>query len=333
MTAQPDAAGTVAKHIPVLMDEVVAALEPRAGETYVDGTFGAGGYTCAVLDAAPCTVIAIDRDPQAIERAGPIAAKYGDRFRISEGCFGDMVSLLAEAGVDGVDGVMLDIGVSSFQLDEAKRGFSFQEDGPLDMRMSGEGATAADVINTYDEADIADIIYTYGEERKSRRIAAAIVRRREDEPFRRTLELAGLVEAVLGRPPVKKGRRPVHPATRTFQALRIHVNDEMGELKRGLRAAEALLKPGGRLVVVTFHSLEDRIVKNFMAERSGRVPAASRHMPVRLTPAGKASFRMVTKGVVRPSPEEEAGNPRARSAKLRAAVRTDAPIWQEAAHA
>ena len=328
------AAPTPAKtHIPVLLDEVVSALKPRADELYVDGTFGAGGYARAVLNAAECSVIGIDRDPDAITRSEIFSTEFGSRFRICEGRFGDMVELMAEIGVDAVDGVMLDIGVSSFQLDEAARGFSFREDGPLDMRMSSQGESAADVVNTYDETDLANIIYKYGEERKSRRIAAAIVRRRAESPFERTLDLAKLVESVLGRPPVKKGRKPTHPATRTFQALRIHVNDEMGELERGLAAAEALLRKDGRLVVVSFHSLEDRVVKNFMAERSGRMPAASRHMPMSMEAARPASFRLETRGVIKPSAEEEDQNPRARSSKLRAAIRTSAPIWGGASNA
>jgi len=333
MTAMPVAPKLASTHIPVLLDEVVSELKPCADELYVDGTFGAGGYARAVLDTAPCSLIGIDRDPQAIERAAAFSREYGSRFRICEGRFGDMVGLLEDIGVDGVDGIMLDIGVSSFQLNEAERGFSFQEDGPLDMRMSSEGESAADVVNKYDETELANIIYTYGEERKSRRIASAIVRRRAEAPFERTLDLAKLVESVLGRPPVKKGRRPTHPATRTFQALRIHVNDEMGELERGLAAAESLLRTDGRLVVVSFHSLEDRVVKNFMAERSGRLPAASRHMPMHMDAAKPASLRLATRGVIKPSAEEEAANPRSRSSKLRAAVRTSAPVWKEFAHA
>ena len=333
MTAMPDAPAPVSTHIPDLLDEVVSALKPASGELYVDGTFGAGGYARRILEAADCTVIGIDRDPQAIARASVFAEEFGPRFRICEGRFGDMEALLRHAGVEAVDGVMLDIGVSSFQLDEAERGFSFREDGPLDMRMSGAGESAADVVNTYEETELANIIYRYGEERKSRRIAAAIVRRRVEAPFERTLDLAGLVESVLGRPPMKKGRKPTHPATRTFQALRIHVNDEMGELERGLVAAEALLRAGGRLVVVSFHSLEDRVVKNFMAERSGRLPAASRHMPMPVDAARPPSFRLETRGVIKPSAEEESANPRSRSSKLRAAVRTSAPVWGGSADA
>ena len=324
------------KHIPVLLNEVVTAMNPVTGEVYVDGTFGAGGYTRAVLDAAPCTVVAIDRDPQAIERSAPFVKDFGERFHICEGCFGDMDTLLVTAGKPLVNGVMLDIGVSSYQLEEAERGFSFREDGPLDMRMSADGENAADVVNTYEETALADIIYQYGEERKSRRIASAIVRRRAEAPFLRTLDLANLIEAVLGRPPVQKGRRAVHPATRTFQALRIHVNDELGELRRGLSAAEAILAEGGRLVVVSFHSLEDRIVKSFMAERSGRVPSASRHMPAAVGTGPSASFSMQSAKVVKPSRAEEQSNPRARSARLRVAVRTSAAAWpkvEEADHA
>ncbi|WP_262694882.1 16S rRNA (cytosine(1402)-N(4))-methyltransferase RsmH [Kordiimonas aquimaris] len=336
MTAQLAQENNANKHIPVLLDEVVTALSPVSGEVYVDGTFGAGGYTRAVLGAADCGVVAIDRDPHAVGRAGAFVQEFGERFRICEGCFGDMDTLLSKAGTPTVNGIMLDIGVSSFQLDEAERGFSFREDGPLDMRMSAEGESAADVVNTYDEGALADIIYQYGEERKSRRIASAIVKRRDAEVFSRTLDLANLIEAVLGRAPVQKGRRSVHPATRTFQALRIHVNDELGELRRGLRAAEAALAEGGRLVVVSFHSLEDRIVKSFMAERSGRVPSASRHMPATVGTGPSASFSMQSAKVVKPSRDEEQRNPRARSARLRVAIRTSAQAWhdaEEAAHA
>lgn len=333
MTASATAHNNANHHIPVLLTEVIAALRPADGETYVDGTFGAGGYARAVLESADCRIIAIDRDPDAIERANAFKAEFSDRFSILSGCFGDMDGLLADAGEGAVDGVMLDIGVSSFQLDEAERGFSFREDGPLDMRMSSAGESAADVVNAYEEEALANIIYQYGEERKSRRIAAAIVRRRAEQPFERTLDLAALVEAVLGRPRPAKGRKAVHPATRTFQALRIHVNDELGELTRGLKAAEVALKPNGRLVVVSFHSLEDRLVKSFMAERSGYVPAASRHAPMPTGPDVPPSFYLEKRGVIKPSAEEEARNPRARSAKMRVAIRTDAPVMQEKADA
>ena len=313
-------------HIPVLLDEIVAALEPKAGETYVDGTFGAGGYTRAVLNAADCRVVAIDRDPDAIKRAQGLKDEFGDRFSIVEGCFGDMAALLPAAGYDAVDGVMLDIGVSSFQIDEAERGFSFMEDGPLDMRMGRTGESAADVVNTYGDEELANIIYNYGEERKSRRIAAAIVKDRATKSFTRTKQLAGLIERILGRPPAKKGQRAVHPATRTFQALRIHVNDELGELERGLAGAEQILAPEGRLVVVSFHSLEDRIVKNFMAERSGRLAGGSRHMPGPVSADAAPTFAQKNKGAAKPGEDEMERNPRSRSSRLRVAIRTDAPV-------
>lgn len=315
------------QHIPVLLDEVVGAIEPVASEVYVDGTFGAGGYTRAVLERADCRVIAIDRDPDAIERSRDMQVGFGDRFQILEGCFGDMASLLSDAGVPAVQGVMLDIGVSSFQLDEAERGFSFMADGPLDMRMGRSGESAADVVNTYSEEELADIIYQYGEERKSRRVAAAIVKDRATTPFQRTKQLADMIERVLGRPPMRKGQRAVHPATRTFQALRIHVNDELGELRRGLEGAEALLSEGGRLVVVSFHSLEDRIVKNFMAERSGMQAGGSRHLPGPVSAGPAPSFKLMNRGAVKPGEEEMGRNPRSRSSRLRVAVRTGAPAW------
>ena len=315
------------QHIPVLLNEVLTALRPSGGECYVDGTFGAGGYSRAALDAADCKLIGIDQDPDAAKRAEAFGAGFAGRFQFLAGRFGDMDALLGQAGVQGVDGVMLDIGVSSFQLDEAERGFSFQEDGPLDMRMSSSGESAADVVNSYGEAELADIIFNYGEEKKSRRIASAIVKRRDVEPFARTRDLAALIEAVIGRPPVVKGRKSVHPATRTFQALRIHVNDELGELRRGLAAAERALNAGGRLVVVTFHSLEDRIVKSFLTERSGNKPSGSRHLPAQILAQQAPSFRLEKRGVIKPSAEEERVNPRSRSAKLRVAIRTDAPVY------
>jgi len=321
---------TAGQHIPVLLNEVIDALAPQDGETYLDGTFGAGGYTSAVLEAANCHVIGIDRDPDAVRRAEVFAARYPGRFRILEGCFGDMTSLLKDAGVAEVDGVVLDIGVSSFQLDEAERGFSFREDGPLDMRMARTGQSAADVINSYDETDLANIIYGLGEERRSRAIAAAIVAMRTETPFYTTKQLADLVVGVIGYPPRKKGKKQVHPATRTFQALRIYVNDELGELERGLQAAEQCLSEGGRLVVVSFHSLEDRIVKKFMAERGGRVPGGSRHMPAAMDAGPPPSFRLRIKSAVKSGAAELAVNPRARSARLRVAERTKAPAWSMA---
>ena len=308
-----------APHIPVLLNEVAEAMAPAAGKTLVDGTFGAGGYSRALL-AGGASVIAFDRDPTARRFAEGLPA---DRFRLVEGRFSE---LDAETGEGAVEGVVLDIGVSSMQLDEAERGFSFMRDGPLDMRMAASGPTAADLVNATDQIELARILFVYGEERESRRIARAIVRRREEQPFSRTLELAEFIEKALG------GRRgaKVHPATRSFQALRIAVNEELAELEAGLAAAERALKEDGRLCVVTFHSLEDRIVKTFLSVRAGRTPAGSRHAPpVEATAA--PSFRLLFNGAQGPSDAELAANPRARSAKLRAAVRTAAPVWRAAA--
>ncbi|MDO8381105.1 16S rRNA (cytosine(1402)-N(4))-methyltransferase RsmH [Phenylobacterium sp.] len=307
-----------APHVPVLMAEVIEALKPGPGQRIVDGTFGAGGYSRALL-ATGAEVIAFDRDPTARR----FAEGLGERFQLIEACFSEMDERLGEGSVDGV---ALDLGVSSMQLDEADRGFSFMRDGPLDMRMGAEGPTAADLINTAEPAELSRIFWVYGEEKKARRIAGAIARRREEQPFERTLEFADFVERVLG------GRRgaKVHPATRTFQGLRIAVNDELSELEAGLVSAERVLKPGGRLAVVTFHSLEDRIVKSFFTPRAGQTPAGSRHLPP--AQAGAApSFELIFKGAHPPSEAEIAANPRARSAKLRAAVRTAAPVWKEAA--
>ena len=318
------------RHLPVMLDEVLLHLAPASGDVMLDGTFGGGGYSRAIAGAGVTHLYAIDRDPAARARADEGMALFGDRFTLLEGCFGDMARLLDGVNVQALDGIVLDIGVSSFQLDEAARGFSFQADGPLDMRMSGAGESAADVVNTYSEADLADILFELGEERASRRIAKAVVAARAETPFTRTLQLAGLIESVLGPARPRPGKKMVHPATKSFQALRIHVNDELGELRRALVAAEALLSVGGRLVVVSFHSLEDRIVKNFMAERGGRSPAGSRHMP-EASQGPAATFHLSRKSAVKPSKEEEARNPRSRSARLRVAVRTDAPAGGVAA--
>ncbi|MGE5514913.1 MAG: 16S rRNA (cytosine(1402)-N(4))-methyltransferase RsmH [Bacteroidota bacterium] len=308
-------------HIPVLLDEVLDALNVHDGATYVDGTFGAGGYTLAMLGRAGCTVYGIDRDPNAAAAGRALPEAQAGRLILLEGRFGDMGRLLAESGVNRVDGVALDIGVSSMQLDQAERGFSFAKDGPLDMRMEQAGASAADVVNTADETELADIIYRLGEDRQSRRIARAIVTARAEKPFERTLELAAVIAKV-----VRKSGDGIHPATRTFQALRIHVNDELGELERGLAAAETLLAPGGRLAVVTFHSLEDRVVKTFLKQRSGDMPAPSRHLPQ--TVSGPApTFTLLGRKAIAAGPAEVARNPRSRSAKLRAAIRTEAPAW------
>ena len=312
-------------HDPVLLAEVVEALQPAPGRLLVDGTFGAGGYTRAFLQAG-AEVLALDRDPGAADYAAPLAREFPGRLCFVRSRFSELEQRLAEAGRARCDGVALDLGVSSMQLDEADRGFSFMRDGPLDMRMGREGPTAADLVNTAEPAELARILYLYGEERQSRRIASALARRRGERPFERTLDLAETVERALG------GRRgaAIHPATRTFQALRIAVNEELSELEGGLAAAERALAEGGRLAVVTFHSLEDRIVKAFLADRSGRRPSGSRHLP----PAARGpepSFRLLFNGARAPSEAETARNPRARSAKLRAAERTAAPPWRQAA--
>jgi len=306
-------------HVPVMLPEVLDALAPRDGGRYVDGTFGGGGYTRGVLARAACTVWGIDRDPTAIARAADLAAELdahapGRALVPVEGTFGAMAELLTDDAP--FDGIVLDIGVSSYQLDEAERGFSFRHDGPLDMRMSRAGRSAADLVNEADEADLADIIYHYGEDRMSRRIASAIVRARQEEPIRTTARLADIVRSV-----VRPDKSGIHPATRSFQALRIAVNDELGELQRALDEAPALLDEGGKLVVVTFHSLEDRLVKRAFAQAAGRVSRPSRHEPM--------AERFVTPDYVLPhtrpvlaSDEEIGRNPRSRSAKLRSLLRT-----------
>ena len=314
-----------APHTPVMLAEVLDALAPQPGRLIVDGTFGAGGYSAAFLSAG-ADVLALDRDPAAEHFAAPLAKRYGPRFTWVLSRFSDLEDRLASAGRAHCDGVALDLGVSSMQLDQAERGFSFMRDGPLDMRMGDDGPTAAELVNGSDQAELARILFIYGEERQSRRIASALVRRRAEQPFERTLDLAQAVERALG------GRRgaPTHPATRTFQALRIAVNQELAELETALEAAERALGEGGRLAVVTFHSLEDRIVKGFLTERSGSGPSVSRHLPLAAT--GPApTFTLQHRGARAPGASEQAGNPRARSAKLRAAVRTSAPAWRKAA--
>ena len=308
-------------HLSVMLSEVLAALEPKPGDVIIDATFGAGGYTRAIL-ATGAEVIGLDRDPTVQVHAEAVKAEFGDRFQLIQTPFGDLDSAFEQSGKAKLDGAVFDIGVSSMQLDQAERGFSFMRDGPLDMRMADTGETAADIVNTWDHGPLAHIIKLYGEERQAGRVATAILRRRTEQPFTRTLDLAEVVEKALG------GRRgaAIHPATRTFQALRIAVNDELGELERGLEAAEAKLAPGGRLVVVTFHSLEDRIVKNFLTERTGNTPAGSRHAPLAVDPR-QPTFTLKFKGAQAATEDESAINPRARSAKLRAAIRTDAPAW------
>jgi 16S rRNA (cytosine1402-N4)-methyltransferase len=310
-------------HVPVLLNEVVRALAPRAGEVHLDGTFGGGGYARAILSRANITLLAIDRDPTAIARAEELA-ETGLNVVPLPGCFGEMEALTGAAGFEALDGITLDLGVSSFQIDEAGRGFSFQQDGPLDMRMGGHGPSAADAVAQLSESELADVIYHLGEEREARRIAKFIVLRRREIMFKRTLDLAETVERALGG---RRGAR-VHPATKTFQALRIFVNDELGELARALSACERLLKPGGRLAIVTFHSLEDRMVKAFLRSRAGLEGAGSRHMP-EIEDGPAPSFELSPKKAIEPSTSEVSANPRARSARLRVAIRTEAPARDE----
>ncbi len=313
-------------HQPVLLKEVLGILEPADGATYVDGTFGAGGYASALLEAADCTVWGIDRDPDAIAGGSVLLKAHPRRLHLLEGRFGDMAALLKAQGVTQVDGIALDLGVSSMQLAAAPRGFSFREDGPLDMRMEKQGPSAADVVNQEDAETLALILSKYGEERKSRRIARRIALLRTQKPITRTRELAEIVASV-----VKQEKSGIDPATRTFQALRIHVNDELCEIERGFHAAEILLKPHARIAVVAFHSLEDRLVKTFLRERSGARASASRHRPPTPGPTQAPSFHLLSRRPVRPGAEEIALNPRARSARLRAAERTEAPPWESAA--
>ncbi|RYY26863.1 MAG: 16S rRNA (cytosine(1402)-N(4))-methyltransferase RsmH [Sphingomonadales bacterium] len=304
-------------HIPVLLEEVVDALAIVPGERHVDATFGAGGYTSLILERG-AEVAAFDRDPHAIGSGQSLVVAANGRLILIEAPFSQMESELTLRDFAPVDGVTMDIGVSSMQLDQAERGFSFQQDGPLDMRMDGEGITAAEWLNTADEAEIADVLYNFGDEPRSRRVAGAIVRAR---PLTRTSELANVVRKSLGYKPHDKK----DPATRTFQAVRIFINRELDELAEGLAAAERVLKPGGRLAVVTFHSLEDRLVKRFLRERSGSEPAGSRHLPAKAAKA-EPSFESPAKAI-RPGEEEVARNPRARSATLRVARRTSAAAW------
>jgi len=309
-------------HIPVLLTEIVAALAPRAGDVIVDGTFGRGGYSTALLNAADCRVYGIDRDPRAVAHGASIAPGFGGRLTVVEGRFGSMDRLMADLGVARVDGVTLDLGVSSPQIDDPARGFSFRFEGPLDMRMGRDGPSAADVVNTYEEVEIADILWRYGEERLSRRIARAIVEARRAEPYRTTLQLADTIRRC-----VPRSKDGIDPATRSFQGLRLYVNDELGELDRGLAAAERLLAPGGRLAIVSFHSLEDRAVKEFLRRRAGLEAGSSRHMPGPAKSGPAPTFRLVDKGGVKPTASEVSANSRARSARLRAAIRTEAPAW------
>ena len=307
------------RHVPVLLDEVIASLAIRPGETHVDGTFGAGGYSRAILASGAGRVIAFDRDPDAIAEGAELVAESGGRLTLVQRCFSEMDAALAERGIDAVDGVVLDIGVSSMQLDRPERGFSFQSDGPLDMRMGQDGMTAAEFLNEADEEEIADVIYVLGGEPRSRRVARAIVAAR---PITRTGELAAVVRKALGARATDKK----DPATRTFQAIRIHLNRELDELTEGLEAAERTLAAGGRLSVVSFHSIEDRIVKHFLRERSGAMPGGSRHRPHTGEHGPIPSFEVVAKPI-RAGAVELARNPRARSATLRTARRTSMAPW------
>lgn len=304
-------------HEPVMVQEVLYFLSPRDGELHVDGTFGAGGYSRAILAAADCRVIALDRDPDAVARGQSLMREFPGRFTVVRGNFSDIFKIILDTGASKVDGIVLDLGVSNMQLTNPARGFSFQHDGPLDMRMSLAGVTAENIINSQSESELADLIFEFGEERRSRAIAKAIVRARKEKPIKRTAELAEIVSRAVGR-----GGR-IHPATRTFQALRIFVNHEIEELKAGLQQTAISLSTGGRLVVVSFHSLEDREVKTFFRSRSGRAVKPSRHQPRKPFQDTSQIFVQSTHNAVKPQVEEIAINPRARSARLRAATRAD----------
>lgn len=320
-TSQAD--GGHNRHVPVLLSGVMRALAPQQGQVFIDGTFGAGGYSRAILDTG-AELVAIDRDPTAIAAGQAMVQEYAPRLHLVQSRFSALDTVFTDVMGNNAlaDGVVLDIGVSSMQIDEAERGFSFQKDGPLDMRMSVSGPSAADVVNRLKTGDLARIFNFLGEERHAGRIARMIVAKRDAQPFTRTLELANAIESLVGRNPKDR----IHPATRVFQALRIYVNEELGELAHALTAAERILKPGGRLVVVTFHSLEDRMVKRFFADRVGG-QAGSRHLPQ--THEKLSSFTLAVKGAVGPDAEEEALNPRSRSAKLRAGIRTEAAPFRE----
>ena len=309
-------------HVSVMLDEVLATLRPAAGEVYADGTFGAGGYSKAILEAADCKVIGIDRDKSALWLGEDLRKKYNDRLILKHGRFSEVAELVADAGYPQLEGFVLDLGVSSMQIDQAERGFSFRFDGPLDMRMNQDGdePSAADIVNTWEEGALADLIWKYGEERHSRRVAHRIVEKRLEKRIERTSEFADIVRGAIPRTFGDK----IDPATRTFQALRIFVNAEMEELENALKAATLVLKPGGRLVVVSFHSLEDRIVKNFMHEQAGMTARASRHLPDHPSRDDSVpAFTLPSRKAIFPTDQESAVNPRARSARLRVAVRTE----------
>jgi 16S rRNA (cytosine1402-N4)-methyltransferase len=303
-------------HVPVLRDAAVAMLAPRDAGVYLDGTFGGGGYARAILDAAQCTLWAIDRDPAAIARGAELAVCYPGRLHVVEGRISALLELLSPAGVAALDGAVFDLGVSSYQIDDAARGFSFRHDGPLDMRMGNSGMTAANLVNTVSESELADILFEFGEEKASRRIAKTIVARRQEQKFETTSDLASVIRSV-----VRPDKSGIDPATRSFQALRIAVNEELDDIEAALQQAAEILTPGGRLVVVSFHSLEDRIVKRFMAKAAGRAPGASRHDPASFSEMATPKFRLLTGRAKAPDAAEIRANPRARSAKLRAMER------------
>jgi 16S rRNA (cytosine1402-N4)-methyltransferase len=303
-------------HIPVLRDAAVAMLAPAPEKIYLDGTFGGGGYARAILDAAACTLWAIDRDPAAIARGAEMAAAYPGRLHIIEGRISELFDLLSAAGVRALDGAVFDLGVSSYQIDDPQRGFSFRMNGPLDMRMGNSAITAAMLVNTVSESELADILFEFGEEKASRRIAKTIVDRRRLKKFETTEDLAGVIRSV-----VRPDKSGIDPATRSFQALRIAVNEELADIEAALMQAAELLNPGGRLVVVSFHSLEDRIVKRFMAAATGRAPGSSRHDPASMMTNAAPKFRLLTGSAKAPDAAEVKANPRARSAKLRAMER------------
>jgi 16S rRNA (cytosine1402-N4)-methyltransferase len=299
-------------HIPVLREEAVQTLQSHDGGVYLDGTFGGGGYARAILDSADCTLVAIDRDPAAVARAQEFGAAYPDRFSICEGRISNLAALLEAVGVTALDGAVFDLGVSSYQIDDPARGFSFRHDGPLDMQMGSGGKNAAQIVNLCPESELADILYEYGDEKASRKIAKAIVERRKVQKFETTSDLAGVIRSV-----VRPDKSGIDPATRSFQALRIAVNEELSDIEAALAQASLMLKPGGRLVVVSFHSLEDRIVKNFFSKAAGREPGASRHDPAGYAQPEAAKFALVTRKALVPGQAEMRANPRARSAKLR----------------
>jgi 16S rRNA (cytosine1402-N4)-methyltransferase len=309
---------TAFSHVPVLRDEAVAMLQPRDGGIYLDGTFGGGGYARAILDSCACRLIAIDRDPAAVARAQELAQSYPDRFEICEGRISNLSTLTAARGVTALDGAVFDLGVSSYQIDDPARGFSFRHDGPLDMQMGSSGNNAAQIVNLCPESELADILYEYGDEKASRKIAKAIIERRKVQKFETTSDLAGVIRSV-----VRPDKSGIDPATRSFQALRIAVNEELSDIEAALTQAADMLSPGGRLVVVSFHSLEDRIVKNFFSTAAGRMPAASRHDPAGHARPQAPRFALVTRKAVGPGDAELRANPRARSAKLRAMERLD----------